>query len=192
MLARAAMGRAKTGGEQDVHESWMNRETKYAGRIFDLCVGQARLEDGTVAHREVVIHGGGVGVVPVVDGKVILVRQFRIAVGKAVLELPAGRLEPGEAPERRALAELEEETGYRAGRLVHVASCYCSPGFTSEIDHIYIAHDLVKTEQNLEHDERVEIVELPLDECRRMLDACAFDDAKTIIGLRELFARGYA
>ena len=175
-----------------MHETWITRETRYEGRIINLEVGQARLEDGTVAHREIVVHGGGVGVVPVLNGKVILVRQFRIAVGKVVLELPAGRLERGESPESRALAELEEETGHRAGRLVHVASCYCSPGFTSEIDHIYLAFDLEKTKQNLEHDERVEVVELTFDECREMLDRCAFDDAKTVIGLRELFARGYA
>lgn len=175
-----------------MHETWVSRETKYKGRILELHVGQARLEDGTVAHREIVVHGGGVGVVPVLGDKIILVRQFRIAVGKDVLELPAGRLEPGEAPDQRALAELEEETGYRAGRLVHVASCYCSPGFTSELDHIYLAFDLEKTGQNLEHDERVEIVELSFDECRDMLERRAFDDAKTIIGLRELFARGHA
>lgn len=174
-----------------MHETWIGHETKYRGRIFDLEVGQVRLEDGTVAHREIVVHGGGVGVVPVLGNKVILVRQFRIAVGKDVLELPAGRLEPGEAPDMRALAELEEETGHRAGRLVHVASCYCSPGFTSEMDHIFLAFDLEKTEQNLEHDERVEIVELSFDDCRDMLERRAFDDAKTIVGLRELFARGY-
>lgn len=177
-------------GKLNVHETWLSRETKYKGRIFELQVGQAKLEDGTVAHREIVLHGGGVGVVPVFKDGVILVRQFRIAVGKDVLELPAGRLEPGESPEQRALAELEEETGYRAERLVHVGSSYCSPGFTSEMDHIYLAFGLTKTQQNLEHDERVEIVEMSFDECKRKLDACEFDDAKTIIGLRELFARG--
>ena len=94
-----------------MHETWVERETKYKGRIFSLDVGKARLEDGTVAHREIVIHGGGVGVVPVFSDGVILVRQFRIATGKQVLEIPAGRLEPGESKEDRACAELEEETG---------------------------------------------------------------------------------
>lgn len=175
-----------------MHETWVNHETKYKGRIFDLQVGQARLEDGTVAHREIIIHGGGVGVVPVLGKRVLFARQFRIAVGGHVLEIPAGRLEPGESRENRARAELEEETGYRAERLVHVASCYCSPGFTNEMDHIYLAFDLSKTQQNLEHDERIEIVELTFDECRAMLDRREFNDAKTIIGLRELFARGLA
>ncbi|HRI87320.1 MAG TPA: NUDIX hydrolase [Candidatus Hydrogenedentes bacterium] len=174
-----------------MNETWVTRETKYEGRIIRLDVGQARLEDGTVAHREIVVHGGGVGIVPVIGDSVMLVRQFRIAVGKEVLEVPAGRLEPGESMENRARAELEEETGHRAGELIRVASCYCSPGFTNEMDHIFLAFDLTKTKQNLEHDERVEIVELDFDTCRRMLDNCEFDDAKTIIGLRELFARGY-
>lgn len=174
-----------------MYETWIERETKYQGRIFSLDVGKAQLEDGTIAHREIVIHGGGVGVVPVLDDRVILVRQFRIATGKQVLEIPAGRLEPGESKEDRARAELEEETGHRAERLVHVSSCYCSPGFTNEMDHIYLAFGLTKTQQNLEHDERVEIVELSFAQCKEMLDRCEFDDAKTIIGLRELFARGH-
>lgn len=173
-----------------MHETWVNHETKYKGRIFDLRVGEARLDDGTVAHREIIIHGGGVGVVPVLERRVLFVRQFRIAVGKLVLEIPAGRLEPGESKEDRARAELEEETGYRAGQLTHVASCYCSPGFTNEMDHIYLAFGLEKTAQNLEHDERIELVELTFDECRAKLDRREFDDAKTVIGLRELFARG--
>lgn len=172
-------------------ETWVERETRYRGRIFSLTVGKARLDDGTLAHREIIEHGGGVGVVPVLDDRIILVRQFRIAVGKAVLEIPAGRLEPGETPEHRAGVELEEEIGYKPGRLIHVASCHCSPGFTSERDEIYLGFDLTPTQQNLEHDERLELVEVTLDECKRMLDALEFDDAKTIIGLRELFARGY-
>ena len=149
------------------------------------------LEDGMKATREIVLHGGGVGVVPVLEDRVILVRQYRIAVDKEVLEIPAGRLEPGDSEEMRARLELEEEVGYRAQRLVHVSTCYCSPGFTNERDVIFLAFDLEKTVQNLEQDERVEVVELDFARCKQMLDACAFEDAKTIIGLRELFARGY-
>lgn len=170
-------------------ETWLNHRIAYEGRIFSVRNGQARLEDGTEAYREIVVHGGGVGVVPVFDDRVILVRQFRIAAGKTVVEIPAGRLEPGESPEHRARVEIEEEIGYRAGRLEHVASCYCSPGFTNEIDHIYLGFDLEKTRQQLEHDERIQLVEVTLAEVERMLDRLEFDDAKTIIGLRELLAR---
>jgi len=174
-----------------VKETWNTRNVQFEGKIFKVEAGDVQLEDGMIACREIVLHGGGVGVVPVLNDRVILVRQFRIAVNKEVLEIPAGRLEPGESNENRARAELEEETGYCAGRLVHVASCYCSPGFTNERDHIFLAFDLEKTRQSLEEDERVEIVELTFDACRAMLDRCEIEDAKTIIGLRELFARGH-
>ncbi|GMV98886.1 MAG: NUDIX hydrolase [Candidatus Hydrogenedentota bacterium] len=168
------------------HEEWIQRETVFDGRIIKVHTGEVRLSDGMVAYREMVEHGGGVAVVPVHDGQVILVSQFRVCVGKAVLELPAGRLEPGEAPEHRALIELEEEIGYKADQLVHVASCYCSPGFTNELDHIYLAFELIPTQQRLEADERVEIVTIPLEEIDQRLNAKEFVDAKTIIGLREL------
>ena len=167
-------------------ETWIECDTKFRGNIIEVRAGTARLEDGHVAPREVVVHGGGVGIAPLLGDCVLLVRQYRIAVGHTLLELPAGRLEPGEEPAYRAAIELEEEVGYRPGRLVHVASCYASPGFTNERDHIYLAFDLERTAQRLEQDERVEVVRLSLDEVARGLEERRFDDGKTIIGLREL------
>jgi len=167
-------------------EIWSHSEVLYSGRIITLRAGEVTLDDGTIAMREIVEHHGGVGVVPYHDGKVILVRQFRIAVGAEVLELPAGCLEGDEDPAYRAERELEEETGHRAGRLIPVGTYYCSPGFTSEADHLFLALDLVKTEQALEFDERLEIVEVPLDEARRMMEAHAFHDMKTALGIRVL------
>lgn len=169
-------------------EKWINRERRFTGNIIAVDSGAVQLEDGLVAQREIVLHGGGVAVVPLLGESVILVRQFRIAVGKPMLELPAGRLEPGETPEHRARAELEEEVGYRAGELIHAASCYCSPGFTNEMDHIYLAFDLEESEQNLDHDERVDPVHVPMHEVERMLEAREIDDMKTVLGLRELQA----
>ncbi|MCP4642982.1 MAG: NUDIX hydrolase [bacterium] len=169
-------------------ETWVNRTCIYEGPIFSVHTGTARLDDDTEAHREIVEHGGGVGVVPVVDGHVILVRQFRIACGRYVIELPAGRLESDEPPEHRAACELEEEVGYRAGRLVHVATCLVSPGFTNQRDYIYLAFDLTRTQQNLETEERIELVHIPLNELDARLTAMEFDDAKTVVGLRELQA----
>lgn len=170
-------------------ETWLHSELIHQGPIFRIRTGRVQLEDGTESYREIVEHGGGVGIVPVLDDRVILVRQFRAAINAEALEIPAGRLEPDDNPEQRAHTELEEECGYRAGRLVHVASCYCSPGFTNERDEIYLAFDLTKTEQRLEFDERVELVEIPLAELDERLERLEFDDAKTIIGLRELQAR---
>ncbi len=169
-------------------EIWLKKETIFRGNIIEVDVGEARLLDGTMAPREVVRHGGGVGIVPVWEDQVLLVRQFRIAVGHEVLEIPAGRLEPNESPEERALIELEEEIGYRAGRLVHVASCYCSPGFTNEKDHLYLAFNLEKTAQRPEFDERIDIAPFPLDDVEAGLRDGFFDDGKTIIGLQALLA----
>ena len=167
-------------------ESWTEKKTIYEGSIFDVSAGQARIHDGSIRPREVIDHNGGVAVAPFVDGKVILVRQYRIAIEKYILELPAGRLEGAENPEYRAHQELEEEIGYRADRLVHVASCYCSPGYTNELDHIYLGLDLEQTEARPEIEENIEIVELSLDEVRALLASHSLDDAKTIIGLHEL------
>jgi len=170
-------------------ETWVACETKFQGNIIEVRAGTARLEDGYIAPREVVLQGGGVCVAALADGEALLVRQYRIAVGRMLLELPAGRLEPGEEPISRAAAELEEETGYRAGRLEHVASFYCSPGVLSERIHVYAGFDLERTAQRLDHDERVEAVRMPLDEVERGLAEGRFEDAKTIIGLRELLVR---
>ena len=169
-------------------ETWLHSELVHQGPIIRVRTGRIRLEDGTEAYREIVEHSGGVGIVPVLNDRVILVRQFRVAINAEILEIPAGRLEPGDTPEQRAHTELEEECGYRTDRLVHVASCYCSPGFTNERDEIYLAFDLTKTGQRLEFDERVELVEIPLAELDDRLARLEFDDAKTIIGLRELQA----
>lgn len=169
-------------------ETWVRTETVYEGRVIGVQVGDVRLDDGTVAFREVVRHPGGVAVVPVLDDAVVLVRQFRIAIGQDILELPAGKLEGAEDPEHRARCELEEEAGYRAGRLVPVGSTFASVGYTSEEIYLYLAFDLEKTGQQLEADERIEIVQLPLAEVRTRLAANAIKDAKTVVGLHALLA----
>ena len=168
-------------------ESWVQDETVYEGRVVSLRVGEARLEDGTVVPREVVEHPGGVGVVPVLDDAVVLIRQYRIAIGRDVLEIPAGKLEGDEDPESCGRRELEEETGYRAGRMVAVGSYYASVGYSSEEYYLYLAFDLERVGQNLEHDERIETVEIPLDEAARRVADNELKDAKTVVALQALF-----
>lgn len=169
-------------------ETWIDRDTVFAGRIVTVEKGTVRLEDGAEAQREVIQHPGAVGVVPVHNDKVILVEQYRVAVGETVLEIPAGKLEGDESPEYRGKTELEEETGYVAGRMVAAGSFYPSVGVLNETVHLFFALDLTKTEQKLEEDERIEIVEMPLDEARQRLADNRFADAKTIIGLHRYFA----
>lgn len=170
-------------------ETWIDSNTVYAGKLVTVKVGPVRLDDGREATREVVEHNGGVVIVPALGDSVLLVRQFRIALGKEMLELPAGKLEGDEDPLERAHRELEEETGHRAGRMIPAGHFYPSCGFLTEKLHLFLAMDLEKTQQNLDWDEVIEVVEMPLSEIRKELRANAFDDAKTIIGLHTLLAR---
>lgn len=167
-------------------ETWVKKERRFEGRIFAVDVGEARLDDGSLAVREMVAHHGGVAVVPVLGEDVVLIRQYRIVVGKEMLEIPAGRLEGDEPPEARARAELTEEVGYQAGELVLVHSYFSSAGFTDERMYVYLAFDLVETARNLEFDERIEVVRVPIKAIAGMLAAGEIEDAKTIIGLQAL------
>jgi ADP-ribose pyrophosphatase len=171
-------------------EKWIDREIVFKGRIFDVVGGDALLDNGRTARREVVTHDGGIAIVPLlVEQRVLLIRQYRIAVDQLLLELPAGRREGHEPPELRAALELEEETGYRAGRLQLLTTYFSSAGFTNEQMHIFLATDLLEVGQRLEPDERIEIVSLNIAEIPAMLEAGDIIDAKTIIGLRELLSR---
>ncbi len=167
-------------------EIWRENRIVYEGRIVRLRTGDAELDDGRLAYREVVEHPGGVCVVPFTGHSVILIRQYRIALGQYIIEAPAGKLEPGDSPLSRGEAELEEEIGYRAGRMLPIGRIYSSVGFCSEIIHLFLGLDLKKTAQRLEEDERIELVELPLDEMREGLRTHRFEDAKTVAGLYAL------
>jgi ADP-ribose pyrophosphatase len=169
-------------------EKWINQKEIHQGKIFSLWGGQVTLDNGEIAVREYIRHGGGVGIVPVVDGKVILIRQFRISIERELIELPAGRLEPDEDPTVCAARELEEEIGYRANSLIPLAAYYAAVGNSNEKMYLYLALEPEKTEQRLEADERVQEVVIPLEMVRQKLAGQEFEDSKTIIGLREALA----
>lgn len=117
--------------------------SKYHGIIVNTRLDYAKLPDGSMALREVVEHPGGVAVLPLEsDGTVWCVRQFRYPFGETLLEVPAGKLEPGENPEAAARRELSEETGLEAGQLRFLGRHYCSPGYNSEVLYIFLARDL--------------------------------------------------
>jgi ADP-ribose pyrophosphatase len=170
-------------------EVWADSNVLYDGRVVRLRVGEVTLDDGSRALREVVEHPGGVCVIPWTGHSVIFVRQFRIAVGDYVLEAPAGKLEGDEDPEYRGRRELEEETGHVAGQMIPAGAFYATVGFCSERIHLYLALGLEKTRQQLDLEERIELVELSLPEVRKRLAAHAFDDAKTALGLHALLQR---
>jgi ADP-ribose pyrophosphatase len=168
-------------------EVWLNSIYKHKGKVFSLRTGDVRLDDGQIVQRDVIEHPGGVAVVPILDDKtVILLRQFRISVGKEIIELPGGRVEIGEPPEVTAARELVEETGYEAGNLIDSVTFLPAPGFTNLRIHIYLAWNLNKTNQQLEWDEKPELLYIPISQVRKSLANGEFEDGNTVIGLLKL------
>lgn len=164
-------------------EHWLDRREVFSGPIFKVYTGEARLDDGQTARRDMVAHRGGVGVVPILGDRVLLVRQFRIVAGRELEEIPAGLREPGEDTAATAARELAEELGYAAGRLVHLVTYRTSPGFTDEETAIYLALDLAPAAGTPDWDERLQPLELPLAELPAALAAGRFEDGKTLVGL---------
>jgi len=153
-----------------------------------------RAPDGELLVRHVVEHPGAVVVVPIAaDGRALLVRQWRVATGGDLLEVPAGKRDvDGEEPIETARRELEEEIGFRPGRLVRLAECWLSPGFCTELAHVFVGLDLepVTTRPELRAEEEAMTVEpVALDDVEEMIATGALRDAKSIVGL--LLARAY-
>lgn len=159
-------------------------ETLLKARRFTVERRQVPLPDGRTVDRELVVHPGAVLILPVrPDGQIVLIHNYRFAVGAELLELPAGTLEPNEEPIACAAREVEEETGYRAGRLEPLGEFYTTPGFTDELMHAYVAYDLTETAQNLDDSEQIRVTALPLDEAVRAATDGRIIDGKTIAAL---------
>jgi ADP-ribose pyrophosphatase len=162
----------------------------FSGRVFQVEVQTVKMPDGRPARREIVRHGGGACVLAL-DGSqgVHMVRQYRKAFDRELLEIPAGKLEAGEAPEACARRELTEETGLRAENLGLLATIYPSPGYCSEILYIYLATGLTAGEACLDDGEHLVSEILPLAEALAMVDRGELPDAKTQIALLALVRR---
>ncbi len=167
-------------------ERWKESSLVYEGKIVNLRVGTVVLEGNGTAYREVVEHPGGVCVVPLLGDRVILVRQFRIAVGDYVIEAPAGKIEKGDDPKERAKQELLEETGYEAETIEYLGSAYSSVGYCSELIYFYLARRLVFSGAKPEEDEKIEIIEMSLEEVKNRLKRFGFEDSKTYIALQAM------
>lgn len=161
----------------------LSSEEIYKGRVFDIRIDTIR--EGDVEYqREVVVHRGSAVIVPVFyDGTVALVRQYRHAAGKYMLEIPAGSLEKGEEPQTCAIRELEEEVGVTASNVELITEFYVSPGFLTEKMYVFLATGLTKTAQNLEIDELIEIEHMTFPQAFEMIRSGEIEDAKSIIGL---------
>jgi ADP-ribose pyrophosphatase len=173
-------------------------ETLSSHRGFDgawvhVRVDEVRLPSGRVATRETVEHPGSVAIVGLTrDKKVLLLRQSHHAIGRTLLGIPAGTLEPGETPEECARRELEEETGHRAGHLTELALYFTSPGYTNEQMTIFRADDCEPSGGQIDPDELIHLVPMPLSDIPRLVTPGPdqVQEAKTMIGLLLLLQLG--
>ena len=160
----------------------------FTGKVITVNIDTVALPNGVTVELEMVRHPGAAAVVPLKNSDtVVLIKQFRHAAGGFIYEIPAGKLHPGEDPKDCAARELEEEIGYRAGKLDLLSSIFTAPGFTDEVIHIYKATGLSKGRQQLDRDEVLEIVEVSLQESIEMIRAGSIRDAKTMVGLQMVF-----
>jgi len=159
-------------------------ETVHEGSLFKVEALSWTDENGRSMRREVVRHPGAVVIVPVLDAdNVVMIRNYRIAVDDRLWEFPAGKLEKGEAPDRAAVRELEEEAGYTADSIRKLGAFYTSPGLADELMHAYLAQDLRPVGQRLEAGEDIEVSIVPLREALHMARSGALRDGKSIAAL---------
>jgi ADP-ribose pyrophosphatase len=167
----------------------------YSGRVINLDVDQVRFPNGAVGELEMIRHPGASAIVPFLsdpggeDPQLMLIRQYRYAADGWLLEIPAGRLDPGESPESCARRELQEETGCTADRMEHMYTLYTTPGFTDEKIHLFLAVGLHRGDPNREFDEQLEVETVPLSEALELIRTGELRDAKSALGI--LFAAGF-
>ena len=166
------------------YEEQIETKTVYKGIVVDVTHDVVKLSNGNLSKREVVVHPGGVGIVPLTDdNKVIMVRQYRYCLEEEMIEIPAGKLEYGEDPFECAVRELSEETGCTAGRFVELGKIYPSVGFCKETLYLYLALDLKRGEMHLDDNELLSIEEVDIDELIDQINSNKMCDAKSIVGI---------
>lgn len=168
----------------------MKRERVFEGKLLKVDREEIALPQGKRAVLETIRHPGAAAVLPFLpDGRVVLIRQYRHAAGGFIVEVPAGKLDRGEPPERCAEREIEEETGWRAGQLVPLGSILTTPGFTDEVIWLYEAHALSRGDQALESDEVLETMEVPFEQAVAMVRGGEITDAKSVASILLASAR---
>lgn len=165
-------------------EKTMRSDKLYEGKLLNLRVDTVELPDKKYSKREIVEHPGGVAVIPIADDNtIILVKQYRKAVEKFLLEIPAGKIELNEEPRVTAIRELKEETGYSTDKMEYLLEFYTSPGFTNEKIYLFLATDLVKGEANPDSGEFIEVEKYDINLLIKMIERGEITDSKTIIGI---------
>jgi ADP-ribose pyrophosphatase len=162
----------------------VEKQVVYEGKKLRLEIHLLEDDEGKRSRREVCVHNGAVVILPFVTAdRIVLIRNKRYAVGQTLVELPAGTLEKKEDPMNAAGRELQEETGYLAGRLQSMGSFFSSPGILSEKMYVYAAYDLQKVGQALEEDEELEVFEVGFEESMEMIRLGQIQDGKTIAAI---------
>lgn len=171
------------GTRHPFYEETLETKPIFQGRMISLQVDTVKLPDGGTATREIVKHPGAVAVLALIDGKMLVVEQYRKPLERVQVEIPAGKLEPGEDPLEAAVRELEEETGYRAARLTHLQSFSTSPGFAEEVVHLYFADELLKGEVHLDEEKFLTCEAITLEQAWQYIREGRICDAKTLLAV---------
>lgn len=163
-------------------EKTIHSQTIFTGKVISLKVDDVTLPNGATSKREIINHPGAVAVIAITESnKILLVEQYRKALERSIIEIPAGKLEQGEEPIVTARRELEEETGYTSNNLKYIQTFATSPGFADEVIHLFVAKNLKKLEVpvELDDDEFVELMEVTVEEAEAMVSDGKIYDAKT-------------
>jgi len=168
-----------------------NSKTLFEGKVFNLKVDEIEYDSGNKGIREVIVHPGGAVVIPVTnEGKLVMVTQIRYPFQTTLLEFPAGKLDIDEDPLDCAIRELEEETGYKSGKVNKLGKIYTAPGYCTETLHIYVAQELKKGDHKREEGELgMEVFELSFEEIEKKINNGEILDAKSICGFFYLKSR---
>ncbi|MBI5960354.1 MAG: NUDIX hydrolase [Chloroflexi bacterium] len=168
----------------DLSEKRLSSEPAFSGKLVKVYLEMWEQAGGQQVTREIIRHPGAVAMIPLLpNGDVMLVEQFRAAAGRVMLEIPAGTLEPGEDPRAAAVRELQEEIGYKPGKLEKLGGEYAAPGYTSEYIHLFVATELEESRLQQDDDEQIDVMTLPLSEALRRIEQGEIEDSKTIIAL---------
>jgi ADP-ribose pyrophosphatase len=188
-----AAGKPRTGPNQAVI---LSSKVSYTGHVFSVTTDKVTEPGGVTSTRDVIRHNGSVVILAVdssqnpADPTILIERQYRHAAGQFLLELPAGRIEPGEAPLAAAKRELIEETGFRAKKWSRLVRYYASPGFLAETMQVFLAQDIRAGVAQPEADEKIDLLHIPLSQLLAQIEAGKILDGKTILSTL-LFARSY-